>query len=291
MKSGATFDEGTIKSIKTSAEKSGKEKEYASIMKHLTKKDIAVQKGLNGEKVASVPGLAQKMDNKMVGRSEECQKIYDEKIEKGKKITSDMIDATSSIGCPLYGLEHCFKGGESASGKIDRKREKDREIANFLLSNGKITKDEADKMTSKTDEEYAAGFDDIVRFTVLSKHEDTADTVNKTVKAMQGKGYELKELDNKWLPTKGEDGKMKPSEYKGVHLAFQSPTGETFEVQVHSKESMDVKNVNHGLYEKQRDVNTSDSEKKRLGQIMADNVAKLQEPRGIMDLQSIKKKK
>ena len=146
-------------------------------------------------------------------------------------------------------------------------------------------------MTSKTDEDYTRGFDDIVRFTVMSDHDDTVGTVKDTIRSLKDKGYELVELDNKWLPTKDKNGNIKPSEYKAVHLTFKSPTGENFEVQVHSNETMKVKDVNHALYEEQRKPKTSESRAAELGKKMADNSAKLKEPRGIMELQSIKKNK
>ena len=292
IKKGAKWDNSVLSEVDRLAKAGKRTKKYDRVVKELTPKDVVYQKGTDGTTVASVPGLSQKFDNKMSGRSEECNKIYKEKIEKGKAITDDMIDVTNASGCRLMGLENCFKGGSSAAGKIDRKRKKDMEAAEDLLKKGKITEEEAKKMTSKTDEDYTRGFDDIVRFTVLSDHGKTVDTVKSTVDALKKKGYELTELDNKWLPTVDEKtGKQKPSEYKAVHLTFKSPTGENFEVQVHSAETMKVKNTNHALYEEQRNPKTSEARAKQLGAVMAKNTATLSEPDGIMSLKSIKKKK
>lgn len=291
IKAGAKWDNSVLSEVDRLAKKGGRSKKYDRVMEEVSDKDVVYQKGVDGTTVASIPGLSQKFDNKMSGRSEECNRIYKEKIQKGKQITSDMIDITNANGSRLMGLENCFKGGSSAAGKIDRKRQKDRDYAKTLLNDGKITKEKADEMSSKTDEEYTRSFDDIVRFTVLAKHEDTVKSVNDTIDSLSKKGYECTEIDNKWLPVKDDDGNLKPSEYKAVHLTFESPTGESFEVQIHSAETMKTKNINHALYEEQRDPRTSEGRRKQLGGIMAKNVSSLKEPKGIMNLESFKKEK
>lgn len=291
IKEGTKWDNSTLSEVDRLAKAGGRTKKYDRVVKGLSDKDVVYQKGVDGTTVASVPGLSQKFDNKMSGRSEECNKIYKEKIEKGKQIVSDMVSITNAMGNRLMGLENCFKGGSSAAGKIDRKRKKDFEAANKKLKDGEITQEKADEMKSKTDEDYTRGFDDVVRFTVMSDHKGTVKTVNDTIKKLGKMGYECVELDNKWLPQKDEKtGKMKPSEYKAVHLAFKSPTGEIFEVQIHSDESMKVKNMNHALYEEQRSPKTSKERAAELGSKMAKNVSKLSEPDGIMGLESFKKK-
>lgn len=291
IKSGAKWDNSVLSEVDRLAKQGGHTKKYDRVMKSISDKDVVYQKGTDGTIVASIPGLSQKFDNKMSGRSEECNRIYKEKIENGKQIVSDMKEVTDSLGCRLMGLENCFKGGSSASGKIDRKRKKDIASAADLLKKGKINEEQAEKMRTKTDEEYTRDFDDIVRFTVLADHNDTVKSVENTIKTLEKKGYTLSELDNKWLPTKEKDGTIKPSEYKAVHLTFTSPTGESFEVQVHSPETMNVKNKNHALYEEQRKPTTSKERAGQLGAAMAKNTATLKEPDGIMNLASIKKEK
>lgn len=291
IKEGTKWDNSTLSEVDRLAKAGGRTKKYDRVVKGLTEKDIVYQKGVDGTTVASIPGLSQMFDGKMSGRSQECNKIYKGKIEKGKQIVSDMVKVTNAMGNRLMGLENCFKGGSSSAGKIDRKRKKDHDSVNKSLKNGEITQEAADKMKSKSDEDYTRGFDDVVRFTVMSDHKGTVKTVNDTIEKLGKMGYDCVELDNKWLPQKDKKtGKMKPSEYKAVHLAFKSPTGETFEVQIHSDESMKVKNTNHALYEEQRNPKTSEDRAKELGAKMAKNVSGLSEPDGIMDLKSYKKK-
>ena len=290
IKDGAVWDKSVLKEVDRIAKKDNFGKKYDRIVKNLKSDDIQYQVGADGKMVASLPGLSQQFNNKMSGKSAECNKIYRDKIQKGKQITKDMVEVTNDMPGRLMGLENCYKGGSSAAEKIERKRRKDIEAADALYRLGKISKEEADKRKSKTDEDYTRGFDDIVRYTILSDHDDTVKTVNDSIKKLGDKGYELVELDNKWLPTVDSQGNVKPSEYKAVHLTFKSPTGENFEVQVHSKESMKVKNLNHKLYEEQRSPKTSEGRAIELGAKMAKNLLGLKEPQGIMDLKTIKKK-
>lgn len=286
----AVWDKSVLKEVDRLAKKDGFVKKYGRVVSELKPEDVLYQVGADGRRVASLPGLSQRFNNKMSGRSPECNKIYREKIEKGKQITNDMVEIANEMPGRLMGLENCYKGGSSAAGKIDRKRLKDKAKADSLLRLGEISEEEAKAMKSKSDEDYTRGFDDIVRYTILSDHDSTVQAVNDTVDKLKKKGYEVVELDNKWLPTVDKDGNVKPSEYKAVHLTFRSPTGENFEVQVHSNESMKVKNLNHALYEEQRSPGTSNVRAAELGLKMAKNVAGLKEPKGIMELRSIPKK-
>ena len=288
-KNGGSYDMKTLSMLEKKARAKGVD--FDSLVKGLKEEDIGEFKDQHGNKRAALLGVSQKIDPVLGNRSEECEKIYKEKIERGKEINHDVVSVANEIGCGLHGLEYCFKEGKSTSGKIDRKREKDKEKADALLRDGKISEEEHGKMTSKTDEEYLSSFGDVVRYTVMSKHDDTVKAVEDTIKAFEKRGYECVELDNKWLPEKDKSGKEKPKEYAGVHMSFRAPNGEEFEVQVHSDESMDVKNVNHDLYEEQRDVKTSKDRKAELGKIMVDNVSKLPRPKGIMELKSFDKRK
>lgn len=271
-KAGAKFDNSVMSGVEKSAKDLGKEKEFDDIVKSLKPTDYVYMKDpVTGDQVASVPGLAQRFDKTMTGRSEECQRIYDQKIKKGAQISRDMIDAVNGIGCRLSGLENCFKGGDSTSRKISTKR----------------SEAEARGKETKTDEGYTAGFGDIIRFTALCDHDDIAETVTKLESAMQKKGYELNERDNKWVTGDGS--------YKGVHIEFISPTGERFEVQVHSTVALAFKNKGHRYYDNARveDVSTAKGKKRHDAAIeKCKSIWKTCPiPKGIEDLKPIPKKK
>lgn len=216
---------------------------YKNLIASLKSSDYVYMKDpKTGEKVASIPGIAQRIDTVVTGRSEECQKIYDAHIKRGQKITSDMIEVGNALGSRLMGLENCYKGAASTSRKVDTKRDSDKAKAEEMRAHG-INPPES--LTNKTDEQYISGFGDVVRYTVMSDHKNMVSTVNKTISEMEKRGYKTAEVDNKWTDPNSES-------YRAVHMTFESPDGEKFEVQVHSSESMEVKEKSHKFYEKAR---------------------------------------
>ena len=70
------------------------------------------------------------------------------------------------------------------------------------------------------------------------------------IDSLEKSGYEVVEVDNKFL---GKDGKANNDAiYRAVHLSVKDASGRYFELQVHSKESLAVKDLNHKEYEIQR---------------------------------------
>lgn len=122
---------------------------------------------------------------------------------------------------------------------------------------------------------------DIVRYTQLCEHDKIANNTLKTIEILTEKGYDVIEIDNKYLDT--------VSDYKGVHINAISPEGQKFELQIHSEESMDVKNKIHPLYEEARNINTSKERSKELSQIMKNISSKLSRPKDIDNIKNYKK--
>lgn len=88
------------------------------------------------------------------------------------------------------------------------------------------------------------------------------------------KGYKLQKVKNTF--------KLDNVSYKGVNNVYQTPSGWTFELQFHTKESFDLKDkVNHKLYEEARLLETSLERKKQLEGIMIENTNKLTIPKGV----------
>lgn len=72
----------------------------------------------------------------------------------------------------------------------------------------------------------------------------------KTLKAIENfksKGYTIIKLKNTWLD--------KYNPYNGINVTFKTQDGQYFEVQFHTKESFELKDVKmHELYEQQRTI-------------------------------------
>jgi hypothetical protein len=121
----------------------------------------------------------------------------------------------------LAGLEHLLKGE-------DRLKEK---IADFMQSPDATVRD-------------ALGLvPDAVRFTLKYSPQRYADGVLQDVDLLKAEGFELLKSKNSW-----------PSEqYKGINTQWRRPeTGLRFEVQFHTPESLEAKELTHGAYERIR---------------------------------------
>jgi hypothetical protein len=134
----------------------------------------------------------------------------------------------------LVGLEHMLKGQ-------DRLKEK---IAERLRYSPDLSPRQA-----------ATEVPDAVRFTLEYSESRYTDGVLADVKRLQGAGYELLKLKNLWAK----------DQYKGVNSQWRRPeTGLRFEVQFHTPESREAKELTHQAYERLRDPLTSKAEETEL---------------------------
>ena len=212
-------------------------------------------------KVSRPPSGTKAAENHIcVGKSEKVQKIYDEIRAKEPKITDDLYELTQSIGCELEGLEHSVKTGPSVADKIDRKR-KEKRLGPQV-----------------TDEQIVSSFADVIRYTAMGSHDELAHRTKDIINGLEKAGYKIPKVENKYL--------IKDTDYKGINLDVVSPTGQRFELQVHSKESLAVKNVNHKLYNESRKVGTPKERKEELENQMRKNAAKLPQPKEIETLKN-----
>jgi len=121
----------------------------------------------------------------------------------------------------LAGLKHMLKGE-------DRLKEK---IADFMQSPEATVKD-------------ALGIvPDAVRFTFTYSPQRYAGGVLTDVERLKAEGFELIKLKNLWAS----------EQYKGINTQWRRPeTGLRFEVQFHTPESLDAKELTHEAYERIR---------------------------------------
>lgn len=219
----------------------------------------------NGERIPS--GKEAEKDSELKNSSREAQEAYDKARSCEPQITSDLVGIAAKSGTEMYGLDYSVKTAKSVEEKIGRKNE-----------------DYAKAGISKTDAQTVREMGDLVRYTQLCDHDKIADTAKSTLDALKDKGYEITEVDNKWMD--------KGSTYKGLHIAAKDRNGQTFELQIHSPESMMVKEQNHVQYEVSRKPETSPYVKEKLNSEMAARSAGMKMPRGMDDpaLRTWKKK-
>lgn len=217
----------------------------------------------NGKIVIS--GSASKNDNILLGCNERAQVAYNMAKANEPRITLDMLDIAHRLGTSMDGLEYSVKTASSVVSKIERKTDK-------ALQAGE---------TPKKDFEYVSETGDLLRYTQVVNHDEIADKVRATVKLLEDKGYTVDEIDNKYL---NEEGR-----YKAVHLNATSPSGQHFEMQIHSPESLAASRATHTMYEEWRRPETSEERKAELFTMIKSTYDSMPLPKDIMSLQSYKR--
>jgi hypothetical protein len=179
--------------------------------------------------------------------ADETRKLTPEQNSEAGKACKDIGDEGRQVILPamqrieaadpdrkLAGLEHMLKGEDRLKEKV------------------------ADEMTAKSWLTVRQALDtvaDPVRFTFMYAPDRYADGVRTDVDRLKGEGFELIQLKNLWAS----------DQYKGVNSQWYRPeTGLRFEVQFHTPESLEAKELTHKAYERIRSGWTSPAERREL---------------------------
>jgi hypothetical protein len=151
--------------------------------------------------------------------SKACEDIRTE----GKEVILPAMERVEAAdpGRRLAGLEHMLKGE-------DRLKEK---MADYLRAPGTTVREALDTVP------------DAVRFTFTYDSERYAEGVLPDVDRIKSEGFELVKLKNLWAE----------EQYKGINSQWRRPeTGLRFEMQFHTPESLEAKELTHRAYERIR---------------------------------------
>ena len=160
----------------------------------------------------------------------------------------------------LAGLRHMLKGEDRLKEKI------------------------AERLTAKpgrTVQQALNGISDPVRFTFSYSPRRYADGVRSDVERLKAEGFELIKLKNLWSD----------EQYKGVNSQWRKPeTGLRVEVQFHTPESLEAKELTHGAYERIRS-SASPAERQELETFQRQVNAFLIAPEGTKEIKDYLEKK
>jgi hypothetical protein len=154
----------------------------------------------------------------------EAGKACADLADEGKR---DVLPALQRVeaaepGRRLAGLRHMLKGEDRLKEKI------------------------ADRLTAKPGrsvQQVIDGISDPVRFTFCYRPQGYADGVLADVDRLKAEGFELIRLKNLWSD----------EQYKGINSQWRRPeTGLRVEVQFHTPDSLEAKELTHGAYERMR---------------------------------------
>jgi hypothetical protein len=74
------------------------------------------------------------------------------------------------------------------------------------------------------------------------------------------------------------------SQYKGINTRWRTEDGQLFEVQIHTPESFEAKQLTHGAYERIRSPGTSKAERDELYEFQAEVAAKIPRPDQVTEI-------
>lgn len=176
------------------------------------------------------------------------------------RVFFELSDAADSAGVRLHGTSARLKAPSSLARKIEAKQNTARLQGRPPLS-----------------AEGAVGsITDVSRYTVLAEdHDQIVDAARAVVQRLRTQGWEVHEAEHSYV---------EGSPYKGIHVQLRDPDGQTVELQIHSRQSQEIKDQSHLLYEQSRAIKTPLSERRRLNLRSAELWASLPAPRDIEEL-------
>ena len=193
--------------------------------------------------------------------AEMCIKLAIEARRKAKEvepiITTDVVNAVSSSGSKMYGLENRMKQATSLAAKIGSDAKED----------------------GVSFEKAVSGIRDCIRYTSVSDNNNFVDSYRKTKENLQSLGYQETRCKNFFKMYK--NGEV---QHKSIQCTYKNPNGYEFEIQFHTPESQTVKELKLPLYNERRRAGLSESRKARLEKEMHELAEQVPYPRGVFDL-------
>lgn len=165
------------------------------------------------------------------------------------EVTQDLKNIASAIGGKMEGLEYRLK-------KVDRLGDK-------------ILTDSKEKGISLKDAD--AQINDALRYTLVFEENRYADGYFLAVDKLTELGYTKFRVKNTF-----KEG----SPYKGINTLLKK-NGEIFELQYHTPISLEIKEINHKLYEEQRIDSTLMERKLEIDRLMKENSKSIPQPKGV----------
>lgn len=172
-------------------------------------------------------------------------------------VTTALTDIAKRNSATLEGLAHRLKTEASLARKlVDRSRTR------------VVGGDYADAVAAE-----AAKCNDVLRYTmqIPDKTYSNADTAIRA--ELPKAGFQLRNYWNAWKETTGA-----AEYYKGINITFATRDGQLFELQLHTKKSLQTKQEIHGLY---RSTDTDPGRRAAAGATMKQKWAKVSAPKGM----------
>lgn len=200
--------------------------------------DLATSRprGLWGTNDAALRPLSDLRDLTTSGRAlpKLSQKLFEDSARAEANVSATLQQIGQANGADLDGFAFRLKHPGRISEKI-----------------------EEDVLAGKGDVIQAGGkINDALRYTYKMPEETYSASVESIARDLASRGYTpVKDYKNFWNA---------PNGYRGYHSLWKTPEGARFELQFHTSQSLEIKQVSHKLYEIQRLASTSAAERAAL---------------------------
>lgn len=162
--------------------------------------------------------------------------------------TTSLLESLQRAGSTLAGLDHRLKGQQSLARKIRTDAHKD----------------------GVAEAEAASDIHDVLRYTYQLPTASFAEEFARIRSALERAGYTVVKVKNTL--------KDPNNSYRGVNCQLETPDGYKFELQFHTRQSLEVKERNHLLYEEARLEGTPVERRWELEAEMQANASKIKTP-------------
>lgn len=186
-----------------------------------------------------------------IDQSNKAKELYNEAKKNEPGISADIREAVESTGGRLEGFDYRLKTEDSLLRKL-------RSEVNL----GGLTLEQA-----------SSGLYDLVRYTSVADELTLVSHYHSLVENLSAKGYNVVRVKNTL--------KDPYASYRGVNTVVEAPGGYKFELQFHTPKSLEIKEINHKLYEEQRLDTTSKERKAELAKEMSKNAMAIPTPKDI----------
>ncbi|OBI89739.1 hypothetical protein [Mycobacterium sp. 1245805.9] len=174
---------------------------------------------------------------------EAAQRVFDRASIAEPEISRAVVDAVRDTGGHLERFESRLKQIDSLARKLDG------ELSDVSPSN------------FETIEATENALRDSVRYTAVVPDQGYWRYGDRIIEALEERGFTLEKDPGGWNV---------PDVYRGRNLAFQTPDGLKFEVQIHTADSLSAAEETHLLYEEQRLPTTSLQRREELESLQAE---------------------
>jgi hypothetical protein len=166
--------------------------------------------------------------------------VTEQTLDRVRKAEPEVTRTMKTIeaevpGARLEGLEYCLKGEDRYKEKI---------AARIAVK------------SERTVEKEAAAMPDALRYTLQFSTESYVDGCLEASRQLRDHGCQPVLRRNSW----------ENSQYKGINSQWRTAEGQKFEMQFHTAESFEAKQLTHGAYERLRNTLT---DKREMGELRA----------------------